>query len=956
MFPYKIRKLAYGGSLKLKTSKWDSRRTDVNEPTTRKIKDETSNEVKRVPNQNHGSISIKVEEGDHYLGDFAHVGIKPKGTDQLELGDSLFSNNDGVDPHSLGGNLQRSILLDLIDLRERFYLDQSNFLSTKAGDCFTKKSRPTNGAVSSHEKSCHDSLGSSFRQFKTTFREARFGAIHTRTIPPRVDRGEYVQLLYSCCFYLLEESIGKCSQGDELCWDDEKDNSGGVLPRARDAIFAVYALYVLHETNVLPEAVPPRSYSNNKLSGNIDKGILKEAWSMLPIGTMEDPLCRRSFRSPVRIDRDNYLLLLQLRDLCNVRVFQCGIDKMEASSNLNNDFCKCQCGPPRDAANIIDKMIYSDSFFDLCEYHGPSSLEGLSGNPNFYKAHFKQNNTTSKQKKTALKASKSNFFESAMPVAMIDTDLIAIEQSDQIAASLDLTNLKSALDSHSSNLRSVSIQLRMSRQPGGDLQPKQRELVENTLCGVMQSSADYTKMMNIFDLANDSVKSKKTIVESKINAIDSPCGPSEARITDSALVSPFVFPESFSPTLCDNIQGALSSFHDVVGSARTSLVREIRAKERKEQIQRDLNIHSDLAFFDNASDASIADSKFQNSSNRRASISNKSFASRQVTKELRVFDGFLEGELADHAQDNSLELEDDVSVATGAGKNALLSLLAMAGEKIPPGRKVKGKRKSRSDSLKNSVMAEQSMDLIQSDDESESSHEDDIFSSDNEIMGFQAFVSATKDDASTVDDNSTIVSGIGKRALQSLLAQATHEPDVNRTICRNQRKQRTENSMNGKDEVLDEDTIASGIGKKALQNLLLQATGQASTNNIGVKNARTIPAKKRATTTRQPQQKANAANYDLKDSHFEANRTQATFSEEPMRKTRSTINKKQRTEKSALKESDRNLEADAGDGQFLEELDPSAATGAMSCDDFSVATEDIGKKALNALLASVKKP
>ena len=50
---------------------------------------------------------------------------------------------------------------------------------------------------------------------------------------------------------------------------------------------------------------------------------------MLPIGinSDEDKLYRRTFRSGVLMDRWNYILLLQLRDLCLAQVDQCAVDE-----------------------------------------------------------------------------------------------------------------------------------------------------------------------------------------------------------------------------------------------------------------------------------------------------------------------------------------------------------------------------------------------------------------------------------------------------------------------------------------------------------------------------------------------------------------------------------------------------------------------------------------------------
>jgi hypothetical protein len=200
----------------------------------------------------------------------------------------------------------------------------------------------------------------------------------------------------------LEESFKYETDSEEpLRWNVVDTSQSNC---AFNAIFAVFILYTLHQTNVLPEAPPPRS--NNVLvqrtksvnhHHNIDEQLLKEAWSLLPIGinSDEDKLYRRKFRSPVRIDRWNYLLLLRLRELCLAHVGQCGLDAITNSEAERNSTCnnsteswRCHCGIARDAAYIIDKMLGTNAFFEYCEYHGPHSLEGLAGSPTFYKAYF----------------------------------------------------------------------------------------------------------------------------------------------------------------------------------------------------------------------------------------------------------------------------------------------------------------------------------------------------------------------------------------------------------------------------------------------------------------------------------------------------------------------------------------------------------------------------------------
>ena len=279
---------------------------------------------------------------------------------------------DGPDPLAVGGNLQRAILLDMIGLR----------------DAYRRAETPPGRRRQAHAP------GSSFGRFKRAFAGLRFAALHTRTIPPRVDRGEYVQLLYSSCFFLLEAAFG---DPPALGWDE-----GGGAP---DAVFAAFLLYALRETDVLPPARAPRDRAPRGPGGGPAPSSLLGSWSMLPLGLeakADDKLGRRAFRRPVRVDRWCYHLLLRLRDACQGRVDECQLEILsrgDSDGDSDSDggdgggdgegsYLR-HFGLARDAVSVVDRMVRPDSdFFAYCEYHGPVSLEGLAGFPNFYRAHF----------------------------------------------------------------------------------------------------------------------------------------------------------------------------------------------------------------------------------------------------------------------------------------------------------------------------------------------------------------------------------------------------------------------------------------------------------------------------------------------------------------------------------------------------------------------------------------
>ncbi|KAL9185381.1 hypothetical protein ACHAXT_003158 [Thalassiosira profunda] len=583
---------------------------------------------------------------------------------------------DPGDAHTIGGNLQRAILLDMLELRRRY------------GDA-----EESAAALSSHHASKethHAELGSSFARFKACFREARFGAIHTRTIPPRVDRGKYVQLLYSSCLYLLEESFRGSGDGAEplLSWEDNSHPHSGF-----NVIYAAFLLYALHRTNVLPEAPQPRSHTKRTRSGKLNEQSLREAWSMLTIGSSnaEEKHHRRAFRTGVRIDRWNYLLLLRLRDVCLARVDGCDVTAFE-SERGNASSWRCNCGLARDAATIIDKMLFDDAFFEYCEYHGPQSLEGLAGSPNFYRAHW----CKGKQRKTGSSA------PSAL-LAMNVTDLSAVEDDNRVHKALDMQNLSAMVERHRSHLTSVAGQL----QASSDLQPKQRELVAKTLEGVRPSS-DYMQMLDKLS-APDKLEVREPSLETKAD----PPAKEQATVAKPHVVT---FSESLSSALCDRIQCSLLGLEEDVNAIRAEMRKKAKARRKSRKRDRLMNQLKDEI-------VSLGDLDSVLSRDGQRASEQPPTATPGSAKRAKQHGNFLELEgdgRYDIPQKIALDKDDDVSIATGAGKNALLSLLQMAGE----------------------------ADNAQSEGES---------------------LSSDDDESSGHDTNSE--SGRGKRALQSLLAQ-----------------------------------------------------------------------------------------------------------------------------------------------------------------------------------------
>jgi hypothetical protein len=754
---------------------------------------------------------------------------------------------DHDDPRADGGNLQLAILSDLIELRER-YRDRLLLAvvpppssggppsPSPAGAATTIAAAPppvsparnrgrrrrappppvrNGGGIATtgddggggsdgprrlrRVGGDHVPLGSPFADFKACFREARVGAMHTRTIPPRADRGEYAQLLYSCCLHLLERSsfgdvrAAAAADADPATPPAADDGGGGGARPPRgglfDAAFSAFALYALHRTSVLPAAPYRRTRARRTPSGKFDERSLGESWSMLPIGinSDEDKLYRRTFLSPVRIDRRGYALLLRLRESCLARAERCGVDAIAANADgLGGEFgCgdgpprRCYCGLARDAAHVVDAMLSDDSFFDYCEYHGPHGLEGLAGSPNFYGAHFAD---APKRKPNGPPENDFATATAAAPPVMTKFDLKAIGNGDGILDSLDLKNLSEILESHCSNLNSIVTKLRMSRSTDGLLGPRQRELVENTLCGIASRPA-YVELV-------DELNPEKALSAHPADvpgAISEAEPPPEAQPAGTKQVLLLKFPKNFSPF--GNID-----FTDEFMMIKKAVAKENRARTKGGSISVDADMnmmHPELACFD----CSVP-TETQLNERSMDDDDPPSTAVQRRTKRSRELDAFFqlqqEGIRDDGTSNNEL---DEVSIATGQGKNALLSLLSMS----------KG---NESEDVPTDIFAQ--------------------------------------------DDDFSIATGAGKNALLSLLSMAggaydsdhleDESPDMSSRSEDDESDPRSSSLNRATQLTLNEDaSVTSGIGKRALQFLL---TGQAEDRRVKSRPKKKAPNQK----------------------------------------------------------------------------------------------------------------
>ena len=93
-------------------------------------------------------------------------------SNRIRTGNGLGENNfdpaahlggDPKDPHTIGGNLQRAILLDMIELRQRYCTTIIGSSSSRSSGTPYNNNTPSQRTLCNHD---HAPLGTSFNSFK----------------------------------------------------------------------------------------------------------------------------------------------------------------------------------------------------------------------------------------------------------------------------------------------------------------------------------------------------------------------------------------------------------------------------------------------------------------------------------------------------------------------------------------------------------------------------------------------------------------------------------------------------------------------------------------------------------------------------------------------------------------------------------------------------------------------
>ena len=279
-----------------------------------------------------------------------------------------------------GGPVQIAITKDLIDLRNRF---RERLLERKEEGCPLPPSlwKP----------------GSAFAIFKGVFGSSKIAMLHL--LPPaRTDREAYSQLIYGACFALLKESFGRIRAGTM-----GESTHGEVFPDIEsadhfsDAVFAIFLLLALFETNPLPREID----NENPLH-------------LLPIGSRANDdgriPNRRCFKKNIRIDQEHYVLMLRLKELALARRSDCerlffklrslalqhveSDEGQKASGSHTEPWVSIQHAMASDIITVLERIFPR---LELCEYTGPLSAEGFAGHDEYpHKTAFRESDCPGK--------------------------------------------------------------------------------------------------------------------------------------------------------------------------------------------------------------------------------------------------------------------------------------------------------------------------------------------------------------------------------------------------------------------------------------------------------------------------------------------------------------------------------------------------------------------------------
>lgn len=260
-----------------------------------------------------------------------------------------------------GGPLERAIKQDLLALRSTFFeILMADFRH-----------------VDRFRNSLHASKGKAFTCFKNAFRLHDFATIY-HCCPARCDLDSFSQILYSACLGLLVDASKQAIEAHYV----------------KRSAFAIFALYALYKANPYPMPPSCQMITNDQARSLFPFGVLQTGGGAANANLEDKTRTRRTYKSPIRIDKHIVLIMQQLHDFCLAAVDRCEyfrlttcvesnsqnkqVEMKEVPHAMNIFQRTCQCAVEYDLISVIN-IFQLEGLFELCEYYGPGTVEGLVG-------------------------------------------------------------------------------------------------------------------------------------------------------------------------------------------------------------------------------------------------------------------------------------------------------------------------------------------------------------------------------------------------------------------------------------------------------------------------------------------------------------------------------------------------------------------------------------------------
>lgn len=223
-------------------------------------------------------------------------------------------------------------------------------LQTRYVDTLLNSERRENAPAGKDDH--HGDAGAAFQIFKQAFSESKVAMFHL-LLPKNVcDKEAYSQLIYAACLQVFRRSFPSQLEAPKT------------EASLEHAAFALFSLYALYETNPLPRKT-------------------KTPLELLPMGLQEEEnfraLYRRAFLQNIRIDKEHYSLLLQLKELSLARIEACG-ESFYQVQLVELHSWKCNCSIARSTLQVLSRL---STKWEYCDYTGPVGLEGLAGHADY---------------------------------------------------------------------------------------------------------------------------------------------------------------------------------------------------------------------------------------------------------------------------------------------------------------------------------------------------------------------------------------------------------------------------------------------------------------------------------------------------------------------------------------------------------------------------------------------